>query len=718
MKRHGTIVSFVVLSMLLSYGCLDRKPGPVCPVPIEVGKNTVTNASFDGVDLLAVVDNSISMGQEQVVLTAGFYTLVNSLVNPPSDWPYPAVDNVRLAVVSSDMGLQYGDARETADVPADFRDATCLANGSHGDDGIFRTIVAEGNVVTVLSGQIPCSVDGNQCPEGYSCTDGTCHSNDGTDLLVCPSLSEPYVETTDAAPNAAFTAQSACLAVQGTTGCGIEQQLEASVRGLERSENQSFIADSHVLAVIVVSDEEDCSIKDAGLFTTEDWTTDTQINVACNRTAEDESHLFDVSRYREKLSAVKNNQSNAVIFAAIVGVPNGDLTCQGTGTELAASGCLDHPKMQFNVVPMEGTSSFHFDPACVRYEEDGETLITEARPGRRFVQTAQSFGDQGYVYSICNGNWSSAMTRIAELIAKQMQPQCFSKKLDWEPLDQVETAQYPECENCGFAACDAVLDHFIASDAENAELCPAALYEGLTDTERARYEKSITVTEVSTVGEISGKRVSCPVPKIPAPIDCNAADSWASGQFADRAGWYYCEAAQGAADLNTCLDGADNNNDGATDCDDDQCSSCSLCGGTNTTCLEGCPYRVVFNQKAEAAASAGNLTVQCLQQFTLHDQNCQEDSPSTCEDGSDNDGNGAYDCDTTLLSGEATAHRADRNCCPMHEENGLCIPDLQRLLDNCGHSESLAGVTVSSDPSVARQVAACVEQAEALGCSW
>ena len=718
MKRHGTIVSFVVWWTIWNVGCLDRKPAPVCPVPIEVGMNTVTNASFDGVDLLAVVDNSISMANEQIILTAGFYTLINSLVNPPADWPYPAVDNVRLAVVSSDMGLQYGDAREVTNVPTDVPDSACSVNGYRGDDGVFRSIVAEGNVVTVIGEQIPCSLDGTQCPEGYSCTDGFCKSDDGTDLMVCPTLSDTFVETTSSVPNASFTAQSACLAVQGTTGCGIEQQLEAAVRGLERSENQSFIVDSHVLAVLAVSDEEDCSIKDDGLFKTNDWIGEININVACNRTAENESHLFEVSRYREKLLAVKGDQTNAVIFAAIVGVPNGDKICQGTGAELEAAGCLDHEKMQLTVGIMEDGRTVHFNAACQRYSDDGEDLLTDARPGRRFVQTAQSFGEQGYVYSICNSNWSSAMKRIAELIAQQMKPQCFSKKLGWNTLDEEESAMYPGCESCGFAACDAVMEHVVSSDAAEAALCPDALYEGLTADERTRYESLITVSEVSTGAEVTGKRISCPVPKIPAPIDCTSASAWAESQFADRAGWYYCEAAQSDEDLNTCVDSVDNNGDGLTDCDDTQCSSCSFCGGADAGCLEGCPYRVVFNQKAEAAAGSGSLTVQCLQQFTFQDENCQEDSPSTCNDGEDNDGNGAYDCDETLLSGQTDAHRADPNCCPMHEENGKCIPDLSRLLDNCGLSESLVGVTTSSDPSVAQYVAACVEQAEVLDCSW
>ena len=48
-------------------------------------------------------------------------------------------------------------------------------------------------------------------------------------------------------------------------------------------------------------------------------------------------------------------------------------------------------------------------------EDDGGE-VTRAWPARRFVELAQSFGDRGYVYSICNADWSVAMSELAGLI--------------------------------------------------------------------------------------------------------------------------------------------------------------------------------------------------------------------------------------------------------------------------------------------------------------
>ena len=108
MKRI-TMVAFVgVLAYaILAMGCLDRKPAPVCPVPTEIASNEQTASDFDGVDIVVVVDNSGSMAEEQNILSTGFYTLVNSLIQPLSpendpDWGFPAVDNLRVAIVTSD----------------------------------------------------------------------------------------------------------------------------------------------------------------------------------------------------------------------------------------------------------------------------------------------------------------------------------------------------------------------------------------------------------------------------------------------------------------------------------------------------------------------------------------------------------------------------------------------------------------------------------------
>jgi hypothetical protein len=66
------------------------------------------------------------------------------------------------------------------------------------------------------------------------------------------------------------------------------------------------------------------------------------------------------------------------------------------------------------LVPEEVGSTWLWTPACVR--EEGNTEVTRAWPARRFVELAQSFGDRGYVYSICNADWSPAMSELAQLI--------------------------------------------------------------------------------------------------------------------------------------------------------------------------------------------------------------------------------------------------------------------------------------------------------------
>ena len=184
--------------------------------------------------------------------------------------------------------------------------------------------------------------------------------------------------------------------------------------------------DIALLAVIVVSDEEDCSIKDRELFDTPEWNGGVEtLNTACNFPASNETnYLFDAQYFRDRLVSIKGGAQHAVVFGAIVGVPiESDASCEGLGDTL--NDCLDHAKMQYNPREFDesGSSYFHFEPACERRDERDESLIlTSARPGRRYVKVAEAFGDAGYLYSICNADWSSALTEIGALIAKCVGP--------------------------------------------------------------------------------------------------------------------------------------------------------------------------------------------------------------------------------------------------------------------------------------------------------
>ncbi|MDJ0765895.1 MAG: hypothetical protein QNJ97_23125 [Myxococcota bacterium] len=489
-----------------------------------------------GVDILVVVDNSNSMEQEQEILATGFFTLINALSKPVigPDWPFPPIEDMRVAIVSSDMGLQYGDTGSIEDVPTDI--GNCLERG---DDGELSTNMP--GTVSIASGVIACAEDGDQCPEDFICNNGFCDSPTPDELypVPCPDLNtgNDFAETNTSDPNGNLATQVACMAQVGNQGCGIEQQLQAAVRGLTRQAQlgtDGFLVDSHLLAVLIVSDEEDCSIRDPGLFKTAEWESGTnpipgdpesgRRNIACNFPVDNEiENLFDPSVYWDKFVTIKDDKPMAVIFAAIVGVPQEDV-CQGRGSEL--DGCLDHDDMQFEPIEYESQGNLikHFRPACSRIE--GNALVTEARPGRRYVKIAQDFDKNGYIYSICNQDWSPALTNVSYMIGQGINPlECFSKTLQW-------TSVPDGCEGCGVAANEMYVKFEFPADTSMSDLtCPPELGASPDD---------IIVTKAEDPnGAGSIYEVYCPVPKLPAPVDCpSAVAMWMDS---DKLGWYYCE---------------------------------------------------------------------------------------------------------------------------------------------------------------------------------
>ncbi|MCP4600338.1 MAG: hypothetical protein GY847_07365 [Proteobacteria bacterium] len=694
MKRNCKfeIVCMIAYALII-VGCMDRKPAPICPVPTELSQHNDLLTGFDGVDLLVVVDNSASMEEEQQVLATGFFTLINSLVEPITnqDWPYPAVSNIRVAVVTSDMGLQYGEDRSIEGFPyGDKALSTCET--ARGDDGIFWTKMSDS--VEIESGVISCEQEGDQCPTGdWDCVDGKCVSSSGQRHPVdCPKLDshEDWAETEEENKNASITTQVACQGMRGTKGCGVEQQLEATVRALSRKDQKSFLDEDHLLAVLIVSDEEDCSIADKGLFETEEWLSGPSklLNTACNLPTDNEKdYLFNTNRYRDKLITIKNSQPRGVIFAAIIGVPNSeDAQCQGKGHELGD--CLEHEDMQLEIVSVEPSSN-HFVPACERKE--GDLVVTSARPGRRYVQVAESFGANGYVYSICNSDWSPAMKDIAKVIVENVGSQCYSKKLEWSLLSPEEQGQ-EECENCGEARCNVVVT--FQYDQGDEEDCPPEFEVESADIER-EYQSG-------GHGEADKVLVHCPLPKLPAPIDCELAEKrYKESDNQNRVGWYYCENHREDY-IGACKDGYDNDGDQEIDCMDSECQHCPNCGGSGIGCDSSCQYGLELTAAAKKATQGNMISVQCLQQFSFEDKNCQENSLDSCTDDKDNDGNGIWDCDK--IEEGSGAHFPDTHCCPMTKsKDNKCKIDPITFV-NC------PGTSQEKLPD------ACIEHAELLSC--
>jgi len=317
---------------------------------------------LERVALLLVMDNSISMTEEHALLTAAAPALM-------STFELRGVGDVRVAVTSSDMGLSWG--------------------GEPYEEG-------DG-----WPGTNPCSAAG---------WDGAFNE--------CPGMAEAWAQTSPSDPDPEMPEEIACLADVGAEGCGFEQQLRSMERGLTRDDQSGFVREGDLLVVLVISDEDDCSMADGpGLFASDEvqGTGDgpSTLNVACGNHPE---FLYTAAHFAEGLRAVKGGAENGVLFAAIVGVPPGG-ACEGTGAQIA--GCLDSAGMQLDEVVetnSAGQPAVYFAPACTRFE--GSVEVTHAIPARRIVELAsEEMPTWSYVASICDADWTPHIMTVAGMAA-------------------------------------------------------------------------------------------------------------------------------------------------------------------------------------------------------------------------------------------------------------------------------------------------------------
>ncbi len=412
-NRHWALPA--LLFVFGATGCIEREGRPVNPCTQVTIADAIQVDNVDTVDLLFMVDNSNSMTEEQANLTAEFPRLVEVLASgdfdqdgdgagdgEADDPDFDPVQNLNIGVVTSDMGT------------GGFTVPTC-ANSQFGDDGVLRTT---GN--TVIAG----------CMATY------------------PSFLS-FTPSGGVAP-ADYARDVSCVATTGTGGCGFEQQLEAVLKALSPTvatswtapgyepprffqssegnadvENNGFVHDNSVLAVVMVTDEEDCSARDPELFNPSSATYNADLNLRCFTYAS--AALHPISRFVDGLLQLRTSP-NLLIFAPIVGIP----------LDLAPG--LDQPvnypplisddpairddRMEERPDPMNVTRLL---PSC---NEPGTGL---AFPPVRIVRVAQQLESAGAgvtVQSICNSDLSGALTSIIDKIKSALGAACLARPLN------------------------------------------------------------------------------------------------------------------------------------------------------------------------------------------------------------------------------------------------------------------------------------------------
>jgi len=355
----------------------------------------VPRTTAEDVDLLLLVDNSNSMSEEQANLVALLPRLIDTLATGDRDRDgrrdFAPVRSLHVGVVTADMG-----AGPNTGVP------TCPRG--LGDDGILRA--------RSRFGTAPC-------------------------LASYPSGVFEFASATD--DPAAFASTVSCVANVGTGGCGFEQQLEASLKALTPASatpwtrdgyspprfssadgmpdstaghaegaNAGFIRADSVLAIVLLSDEEDCSVRDYGLFVTGDPRfMSVPLNLRCNTFGDPAMGIVQpVSRYVDGFLGLRRDPS-LLVLSAIVGIPPEVEPLPGAAIDF--SGILTNP----NMVPRVNAMGTNLEPSC-------SSSAGVAYPPIRIVQLAAGLDAAGAgvgLTSICTTDFSGALDPIIARVA-------------------------------------------------------------------------------------------------------------------------------------------------------------------------------------------------------------------------------------------------------------------------------------------------------------
>jgi hypothetical protein len=405
----------VIAITLLGLAACEQNEAHHPPAVATVTKRLLQDANLD---LLVVVDNSPSTSDKQQLFVQNFKTLIDQLDNFPAGRP-----SLHLGVVSTTVGLN-----------TDVSFGSSCSKTAPNDDGRFQHLAR---------------VPGCSSP---------------ADAFIIDALADNGGRTT----NYSGTLHDAfgCIAELGSTGCGFEAPLEAIKRALDGShpENAGFLRDDANLGIVILTDEDDCSVADPSLFALNNpgpgdfrcqplyaYDCDQPIvatgpGTYTNCHPRHGSYLADPASYVDFLDMLKDPSQISVSLIA------------GDPTTTIQTGPITQPF----------TQSLALEPSCST-TIDGNLAI--GRPAIRLDEFRKSFGDHGQWDTVCKSDYTGALQRAAGSIFDTFAP-CLSPSVDATDMDATNPGIQPKCR---------VVDRqsFGTAGEVDAEIPPCVMY---TDT--------------------------------------------------------------------------------------------------------------------------------------------------------------------------------------------------------------------------------------------
>jgi hypothetical protein len=428
--KHDAVV--IGIDSAGSDGALDG--GTPAPFELAVAPNRM-------LDLVFLIDNSPSMALKQEKLKAQFPKLIDGL-RDPSDGTLP---DLRVAIIDSDLGTG-GAYASGACGPKTLPDGTA---SSYGDLGRFQMVGATACGVTNPSA-----------------------------LWLEYKKGQALNYTGD------LSAVFSCLATKlGTLGCGEEHTLQAFEfalvsLGIGNEAQQQMLRPSAYLGLVFLSDEDDCSAatndamfgpmspslvtEAASLrcatrahacgganlsdeppgyptsasffapFSSCTARTDACPNAIDGDTAIDVSvptgcsPLRSIGRMANEIKALKSRPEQ-VFVAGIFGWP---LSAADMATATYKIAPVPNPTADPNHPSVFDSWPVCYDPSHLPTNPNATTgfdvtaAYWGATSGLRLASFIDAFADNGLKFSICQPDYSAAMTKIADALSKKMQNLC------------------------------------------------------------------------------------------------------------------------------------------------------------------------------------------------------------------------------------------------------------------------------------------------------
>jgi len=378
------------------------------------------------IDILFMIDNSPSMQEEQENLQRNFRFFMEELRKIPNKDGVPTLPSVQLGVVSSDLGAGGQMIGQCAGA---------------GDSGVLQDRGWVGGLPT----------DPGRCAKKASC--GLKPGPTGMPqrfLIAGEGVANNFVGNLEDV--------FSCVAQLGTCGCGLEHQLQATRVALYGSldtaklpfpvENLGFLRSDAYLAIVLLTDEDDCSavpnttlFSDSGFPGTVTSFRCAQTGHLCDGketpkgavfkrgldkcTANDGGRLIPIKEIVESIRALKPRPEQQIIVSGIFGWP----TTQDPNRE------YEYAKVR--VLP-DGSSVR--DPAgdSLDYMEIcSAPRLGKATAALRVKQFVTAFN--GTFESICQDDFRPVMEKIGKRIAAVLSRTCVEAPV-------IFNANVPDCQ--------------------------------------------------------------------------------------------------------------------------------------------------------------------------------------------------------------------------------------------------------------------------------